>query len=170
MKLSLQNQIRFMRGFWGVETRLADGDAVDHYLRAPFTLVSANTQQPNLVCLSRFSHILKIAVPRHLAQIAKSVVTLIAVYVVDMLRRPLAGHVSPRKSVRELLSVVDSYRPIPCGLGGPRRFADKIGSPFMRSPCKDAGIGVVIQRRAQMLNRAWWVYCHDNASTIGGLK
>jgi hypothetical protein len=170
MKLSLQNQIRFMRGFWGIKSRFAGNCAVRHYLRAPFTLVGANAQQPNFVSFSRFAYVLKIAAPRHLAQIAKPIVSLIAVYVVNMLRRPFARYVSPRKAMRELLSVVYGYRPIARRLSRPSRFADKIRSLFMRGPCKDARIGVVVERRAQMFDCAWWVHCHDNASTIGGLK
>ena len=170
MKLSLQFQIRFMRRFWGIKPRLADNHAFSHYLRAPFSLVRADAEQPNLVCFSGFSYVLKIAMPRHLAQIAKTVVAFVAVYVVDMLRRPFACRINPRKAMRELFSVMDSYGPITSGLRRSGLFSYKIGSLFMCKPCKDTCIGVVSKRCSQMLNGAWWVRCHDNAFTIGGLK
>jgi hypothetical protein len=170
MKLPLQSQIRFMGRFWRFKPGFAHNYAIGHYLRAPFSLVRADAEQANFVSFSGLSHVLKIAVPCYLAQIAKAIVTFVAVYMVNVLRRPFARHVSPRKPMRELLSVMDSYGPIACGLRRSRRFPYKIGSLFMRKPCKDTRIGVVMERRAQMFNRAWWVHCHDNAFTIGGLK
>ena len=170
MKLPLQFQIRFMRRFWGIEPGSAVTHPVGHYLRAPFSLMRANAEQTNFVGFGSFAHILKIAEPRYLAKIAKSVVAGIAVYMVDMLRRPFTSDMRPRKSMRELFSVVYGYGPIPSRLSGPRRLAYKIWSPFMRKPCKDTCGRIVAKRRPQMFNGAWWINCHDNAFTIGGLK
>lgn len=170
MKLPLQSQICFMGRFRRFKPGFACDYAVDHYLRAPFSLMGANTKQANFVSFGGLSHVLKIAVPSYLAQIAKAIVTFVAVYVVNMLCRPFAGHISPRKAVRELLSVMDSYSPITSRLSRSSRSSYKVGSLFVFKPCKDPRIGVVMKRRAQMFNRAWWVRCHDNAFTIGGLK
>ena len=170
MKLSLQSQICFMSRFRCFKPGFAHNYAVDHYLRTPFSLMRADAEQASFVSFSGLSHVLKIAVPSYLAQIAKAIVAFVTVYMVNVLRRPFARHVSPRKAMRELLSVMDSYGPVTRGLRRSGRFSYKIGSLFMRNPCKDTRIGVVMERRAQMFNRAWWVHCHDNAFTIGGLK
>ena len=87
--------------------------------------------------------VLKISVPRHLPQIAKTIVSLIAIYMVYMLRRPFTGYVRPSKAMRELFAVVNGYGPIPCRLRRARQLAYKIRSLFMRDPCKDACIGVI---------------------------
>ena len=170
MKLPLQFQIRFMRCLWGVKPRFAVANSVSHYLRAPFTLMGADTKQTNFVLFCSFSHILQIAKPRYLAQIAKPIVEFVSVYVVDMFSRPFAGHIRPHQTVRELLAVVNSYGPIARRMFGPRTRADKIRSLFMQKPCKDARGGVVTKRRLQMFDGTWWIGCHDNSLTIGGVK
>ena len=170
MKLPLQIQIRFMRCFRGVKPRFAGNNAVSHYLRAPFTLMGADTKKTDLVLFCGFPHILQIAKPRYLTQIAKPIVQLVSVYVVDMFQRPFSGHIRPRQSVRELFAVVDGYRPIARRMFGPRTFTDKIRSLFMQKPCKGSCDGVIVERRPQMFNGAWWIDCHDNSLTIGGVK
>lgn len=168
MKLSLQNQIRFMSRFRSVKPGLTVTHAVCHKLHNPFTLVPANTEKPDFVGFSGFAHVLKVAEPRHLAQIAETVVALIAVYMVNMLRRPFASYISPRKAMRELLSVIDSYSPVARRLRRSGWPPYKIRSLFMLNPCKKPRIGVVMERRAQMFNRAWWVHCHDNGFNMRG--
>lgn len=170
MKLPLQFQIRFMRCFWGVKPRFAGNNAVSHYLCAPFTLMGANTKQTNFVLFCGFSHILQIAKPRYLAQIAKPIVEFVSVYVVDMFHRPFSGHIRPRQSMRELLAVVDGYRPIARRMFGPRTFTDKIRSLFMQKPCKGSCGGVIDERRPQMFDGAWWFDCHDKRLTIGEVQ
>lgn len=170
MKFPLQFQIRFMGGFGSVKPGLTSNYAVNHYLRAPLSLVRTDAEQADFVGFSGSSHILKVAMPSYLAQITKTVVALIAVYVVDMLRGPLARYIRPRKTVRELLFIVNGYSPITCRLRRSRQFAVKIRSLFMVFPCKETGVSVVSKRRAQMFNGAWRFNCHDNAFTIGGLK
>lgn len=170
MKLSLQSQIRFMRRFRGVKPGFADNLAVGHYLRAPFSLVRADTEKTNFVGFGGLAHVLKIAEPRHLAQVAKTVVALIAVYVVNVLRWPFPRHIRPRKTMRELLAVMNGYGPVSGRLRRPGLFTNKIGAAFMRAPRKNACVSVVVQRRSQMLDCAWRIKCHDNLSTIGGLK
>lgn len=170
MKLPLQSQIRFMGRSRRFKPGFANNYAIGHYLRAPFSLVGTDAKQTNFVSFSGLSYVLKIALPSYLAQIAKAIVASVAVYMVNVLRRPFARHVRPRKAMRELLSVMDSYGPVTRGLRRPGQSPNKIGSLFMPKPCKDTRIGVVMKRRAQMFNRAWWVHCHDNAFTIGGLK
>lgn len=170
MKPPLQFQIRFMRCLWGVKSRFAGDNSVSHYLRAPFALMGADAKQADNILFCGFPNILQITKPRYLAQIAKPIVQLISVYVVDMFQRPFTCHIRPRQTVRELLAVVNSYRPIARRMFGPRTRADKIGSLFMRKPCKDACSDVVTKRRSQMFNGAWWIDCHDNSLTIGGVK
>jgi len=170
MKLPLQFQIRFMRRLWGVKSRLTMLDSVSHYLRAPFTLMGADAKQTNSILFCGFPHILQITKPRYLAQITKPIVQLVSVYVIDMFQRPFAGHIRPRQTVRELLAVVNSYSPITRRMFGPRTRANKIRSLFMQKPCKETCSGVVTKRRSQMFDGAWWIDCHDNSLTIGGVK
>lgn len=167
MKLPLQSQIRFMRRFRSVKPGSAVTHAVCHKLHDPFTLVLANAEKPNFVGFSGFAHILKVSEPRHLAQVAKTIVALIAVYVVNMLRRPFTSHISPRETMRELLAVMNGYRPVTRRMFGPRRFANEVGAPLVCRPCKRTGIGVIVEARPQMRYGAGQIVCHDNAFTTG---
>jgi hypothetical protein len=167
VKLPLQLQIRFMRRFWGVKPRLAMLDPVRHYLRAPFTLVGANTKQTNLIGFGGSAHVLQISKSSNLAQIAKPIVAFITIYMVDVFHRPFTSYVSPRKAVRELFSVMNSDSPITGRMPRASNFTDKIRSIFVQNPCKDPCVSVVTKRRSQVFNGAWRVRCHDNALTIG---
>ena len=166
MKLSFHFQIGFMRFFRRIKPRFARYYAVYHYLRAPFSLMRAYTEQANFIGPSGFAHILKVAVPRYLAQITKTVVLLITVYMVNVLRRPFAGHIRPNQSVRELFSVMYSYGPVPHIMRRPGAFTNKIRPSFMRDPRKKTCLRVITERRAQMFDGAWRLCCHDNAFTI----
>jgi hypothetical protein len=167
VKPPLQLQIRFMRRFGVIKPRFAVSNSVGHKLHSPFTLIGADTKQSNFVSFGSFSHVLKITEPSHLAQIAKTIIQLISVYVVYMLRRPFTCNVSPRQTVRELFSVMDGNRPVPGRMPSASNFTDKIGSLFVQNPCKDTCISVVTKRRSKVFNGAWRVSCHDNALTIG---
>jgi hypothetical protein len=168
MKLPLQSQIRFMGRFRRFKPGLAVAHAVCHKLHDPFTLVPANAEKPNFVGFSGFAHVLKVAEPRHLAQVAKTVVALIAVYVVDMLRWPFTSHVSPRETMRELLAVMNGYGPVARRMFGSRYLTDKVWTPFVCRPCKRAGNGVIVEARPQMVYSAWFVGCHDNGFSMRG--
>lgn len=168
MKLSLQSQIRFMSRFRSVKPGSAVPYAVCHKLHDPFILVPANAKKPNFVGSGGFAHVLKVAEPRHLAQVAKTVVTLIAVYVINVLRRPFTSHISPRKTMRELLAVMNGYGPVTRRMFGPCRFANKVGASLVCRPSKRAGIGVIVEARPQMVYSAWFVGCHDNGFSMRG--
>lgn len=166
MELSLSQHIRFVRGFRSFKTRHADTFSVCHYLHTPFTLVCRHTKIPTFVGFSSFSHVLQIFKTRYLTQISKSVVTLVAVNVVNMLRRPFTCNIKPRQPMRELFFVVYSYSPIARALFGPRCASNKIGTPSIMFPHKNSRANVVRQRAAQMFDSAWLFRCHDSMFSI----
>ena len=166
MKLTLHSKICFMRRFRCIKTGFADHFAFRHYLRAPFSLVGANSKKSCFVGFGSFSNVLKVTRPRYLTKVAKSIVPLVAVYVVNVLRRPYARNVGPRQPMSELLAVVYGDRPVASGLFSARAFADKIRSLFVAFPGKNARVRDVRQRRPQMLYGARRYICHDNAFTI----
>lgn len=167
MKPPLQSQIRFMRRFRCFKPGFAVPHAVCHELHNPFTLMPTNAEKSNFVSFSGLSHVLKIAVPTHLTQITKAIVAFVAVYMVDMLRWPFARHVSPRKTMGKLLTVMDGYAPITRRMSGPSHLTDKVWTPFVCSPRERAGVGVIVETRPQMVYSAWRIDCHDNTLTIG---
>jgi hypothetical protein len=165
VKLPLHVQIRFVRFFRSIKSRFSVPNAISHYLRSPFALVGADTKQPDPICFSGCSHVLQVTKSRHLPQIAKSVVQFVAVYMINVLRGPFAGYVSPSQSVRELFAVMNSYGPVACRLSTTGNFTDKVRAFFMCYPRKNACACVVTKGRFQMVYGAW--YCHDSAFTIG---
>ena len=170
MKSPFHVQIRFMRFFRSGVTRFTRQNSVRHNLCAPFTLVRAHTKQTNFIRFSGFTHVLQVTEPRYLTQIAKTIVHFVAVYMVNMLRRPFTRNVSPRQSVRQLLAVMDSYGPITRRMFRPRRSPDQIRSPTVCCPYKYACISVVVERIAQIFYGARVIRSHDVVFTIGAAQ
>ena len=159
---ALSRQICFMRFFRRVKAALANAGAINHDLHTPFALMTTNAQKPGLVGLSWLAHVLQIAVPRHLAKVVKLVVLLVAVFVVNVHRWLVAGHVQPRQSMCQSFFIVDCNRPI-TGVGWTARLlADKIGALFMCFPNKSTCFEVVVKQTAKMVNGN-----HELQFTIG---
>lgn len=162
MMLTFQFQVSLMRLFGRVKATFADAFAAHHNLNQPFVLVFANPQKTRLVSLGWFAHVLKIAKTRHFAQIFKSVVQFVSVYVVDVIGRQFACHVQPCKPVRQPFFVVDCNSPVACVSWTARAFADKIRSAFVGFPHKFARCRVVCQDRSNMVSGN-----HEFKFTIG---
>lgn len=166
MKFSFHFQISFVRFFRRIKPGFAGDYAVDHYLCAPLSLVGAYAKKTTFAGFCGFTDVLKVTVPRYLTQITETIVPFVSVYVVNMLRRPFAGHIRPSQSMRELFPIVYCYSPIAHSLRRPGAFANKIRSSFMYEPRKKTCVSVISERRSQMFNSAWRMCCHDNAFTI----
>ena len=148
-----------------IKAAFADAFAIGHDLNAPFSLVRGHTQKPGLIGFSGLAHILQIAKSRNFAQIVKSVVLLVAVFMIDMLFGKLACYIQPRQSVRKAFLVVDGNCPV-TGVGwAARTFTDKIRSVMMLFPHKLARVRVVVQDGSDMVSGN-----HDIQFTIGRAK
>ena len=166
MMFSFKLQVFLMCQFWRVKSACANTFAVDHNLRSPFSLMSANTQQTNFIGFGCLPHILQIAKPSNLPQIGKRVIKFIAIYVINMTVRHVARYIKPRQSMRQSFDIVNGNRNVPSTVRRTRSFSDKIGATVVFTPSKNAGLHVVIQRFAQMFNGNVKFRSHDIQFTI----
>ena len=166
MIFTLKLQILLMRLFRRIKTAYAYSLPINHYLRSPFSLVSANTKQADFIGFSSGSHVLQIAKSSYLPQIAKTIVFFIAIDVVNMMRRHFASDIKPRQSMRQSFNIVNGNANVPCAMHRASNFTDKIRAPAMLAPSKNAGLRVIVQRLAQMFNGNVRFNCHDVEFTI----
>ena len=166
MMQTLKFQIGLMRFFWRVKTALANAFAANHNLRSPLSLMRADTQKTGLIGFGGFSHVLQITKPRNLAQVSKRIVQFIAVNVVYVPFRHVARNVKPRQSMRQSFSIVDGNRNVACAVRGTCDFSNKIRTPMIFTPSKNAGLHVIRQRFAQMLYGNVGCNSHDIQFTI----
>ena len=156
-------QVRLMRFFGRVKTAFADALAVRHDLHSPLSLVRRHAQKARLVALRWAAHVLQVDKTINVAQICKTIVLLVAVYVINVFRRPFACHMQPRQTVRQSFLIVDYDGPVAGACGAPRTLTDQIRSAAMRFPHKHACVGVVVK------NCAYVVCCnHDTQFTMKG--
>jgi len=163
---TLKFQIGLMRFFGGVKAAFADAFAVSHNLRPPLSLMGADAQKTSLIGFGSFSHVLQITKPRNLAQVSKRIVQFIAVNVVYMPFRHVACNVKPSQSVRQSFNIVNSNRNVARAMRGTCNFSDKIRTPMIFTPSKNAGLHVIRQRFAQMLYGNVGCNSHDIQFTI----
>lgn len=166
MIFTLKLQILLMRFFRRVKSAYAYSLPISHDLRSPFSLVSANPQKANFIGFSSRPYVLQIAKSSDLSQITKTIVFFIAVNMVNMVRRHFANYIKPRQSVRQSFNIVDSNTNVTRAMDRAGNFADKIRTPAMFAPSKNAGLRIIIQRLAQMFNGKVRFNCHDVEFTI----
>ena len=148
---SFKFQVSLMRLFRCIKAAFADAFAIYHNLNTPFVLVRGNPQEARMIGFGRAAHILQIAKPGDFAKIFKTVILLIAVFVVNVRRWLLSGHVQPRKAMSQSFLIVNGYCPI-AGVGWTTgTFADKIGATMMCFPNKFARFRAVIKNRSEMV-------------------
>ena len=141
-----------MRLFWRIKAAFANAFAINHNLHKPFTLVRANTQKPRLVSFGWFAHVLQIFKTGNFSEIAKRIVLLVPVFVVNMPRRKNANYMQPSQPMSKLFLVVNGNRPIPPASWTTSTFTDKIGAALMRLPHKITSFGIVVQNRSDMVS------------------
>jgi len=149
---SLKLQVSLMRLLGRVKAAFADALALCHNLHSPFTLMGADTKKTHFVGFGWVPHVLQIAKTGNLPKIAKLVVLLVSILMVYVKRWENAGHVQPRKSVRQPFLVVDGNCPVPRVGRTTGTFTDKIGAAMMFFPDKIASLWVVVKNGLDMVS------------------
>lgn len=112
------------------------------------------------------SHILIILLLSCFAEIVPSVVALVSVFVINLSKRPLSGHVKPRKSVGVIADVIEFQRYIAFTLLASGTLAWR-ALFAKRSPREQAGCWIVVKKFAQALNRDTVFFSHAAAFLRG---
>jgi len=165
MMQTFKLQVSLMRLLWRVKAAFADAFAVRHNLHSPFTLMGADTKKTHFVGFGWVPHVLQIAKTGNLPKIAELVVLLVSILMVYVKQGKNAGHVQPRKPVRQPFLVVDGDCPVPRVGRTTGAFTNKIGAAVMLFPHKIASVWVVVENRSKMVSGN-----HDFQFTIKASK
>jgi len=158
---SLNFQVCLVRFFWSVKATFTKAFSVVHDLHQPFSLMSAHPKKTGGVGFFWLPYVLQISKSSYFSKILKTIVLLVAIFVVNMIGRKTSGHVQPSKPVRQHFFVVDGNCPVARVCWASGDFSDKIWAAFVIYPLKNAVCWVVGQNRFNM------VRCnHDSEFTI----
>ncbi len=166
MVLALGLKVRLMSLFWRVKSAFSDFASVCHQLHSPFALMAADAKKAAFVCFGWAFKVLKVSKAINFTQIAKSIVSFLTINMVNMIFRPIAGHVQPSKTMSKYFSVVNSNSPIPSLRRGTGFFANQFGLIFVFKPKKVTRFRLVTQKFFQLPQRDMVIRSHENEFTI----
>ena len=161
MKLSFKQQIFLMRFFWRIETAYANPLPLRHYLYAPFALVRRYAKQSSFISFVGLPHILKVFKPSYFAQISKTIIAFVSVYVVYMRARPFSRHIKPSQPMCESFSVKHTNGEITVRAGAPRNVTDKILPSFSFFPYKHSSSRTIRQYLSNVCKRNIGIILHS---------
>ena len=146
-----RRQISLMGFFRRVKKTQPNRFVVDFNFRQPAFILSPYT------CVAAFVAAASLAVMRvfnvgGFTQIYKTVIRAVAIYVVDLVRRPFTCHVKPRQPMREMQRVVQANNVVSVFHPATSLAAGRTFSPFC-VPSKDASFGVVVYKMAKTIYR-----------------
>lgn len=95
-----------MRGFWRLKDAKIGAPAFADDASHKPTWMPYHAKQPSRARAPSGAIVLGVHAPADLAQVGKGIVGLVAVYVVNLLRRPFARHVQPYELVRHATEAV----------------------------------------------------------------
>lgn len=149
---SLKFQVSLIRLLRCVKAAFSDAFAIYHNLNTPFALMRGNPQKARMIGFGRTAHILQIPKPGDLAKIFKTVVFLVSVFVINVKRWMLSGHIQPRKAMSQSFLVVNGDCPVASVGWTTGTLADKIRATVMYFPNKFARFRVVVKNRSEMVS------------------
>lgn len=106
----------------------------------------------------RFAHVLQVLVPRYVTKVTKAVVVFQAIDVVNVLLRPFAMDMQPRKSVRVVAHSVNANGHVSRSILYSGSVADFASTSKPNTPMKTTGVAVVIKNFAQSLRGQFGVF------------
>ena len=154
MKLSFCNQIGLMRFFWRINPTYKFVHAICTDPRAPsFTAFEfGNTQKsPRFVSYVRAFLVLNVGCGRNIAEVAKRVISRVAVNVVYIAHRPNTQYVKPSKPASAVSSFINPHNCVSFGLGVPSNRPWNDFAARFYTPSKDTCFGIVVQQCTQLV-------------------
>ncbi len=154
MKFPFNFQIRFVRFFWCIVIAYAPRFSIYGNACSPFVLEFYDAHKTRFVSFIGFTDVLRISVFKNFAQVCKSIVRFLTVYVVYKFNRPFTGHVKPRQPMRAVNAFVYSdSRIADAFLYAPRNVTNANTLGHSDFPCKNTGVRVVIKYFTQAVVR-----------------
>ena len=154
MVLTLRLQVDLMRLFGSAVIPKPFRFSVDGHAGSPFVLKPNDAHKARLVANVGLANVLRIAVGKHIAQIANSVIRFVAVDVINKPSRPFAMRVQPCQTMRFVDTSSDANGDVPnaffCASGNIASFNSPAGSNL---PQKHASPRVIIKRCLKLFCR-----------------
>jgi hypothetical protein len=152
VKSSLGLKVRLVRLLRSIVPPDKRADAVGTYARAPTAAASEpghSKEARGFVPVVRSALILYVACGAHVAEIVKTVVLRVSVFVVHGVGRPNSGHVEPRQSAGAVFDAAAPYDDPSVRLHGTRYGARDYFSAGFNAPSEHARSRIVVQDFAQ---------------------
>ena len=157
---TFQFQIPFVRDVWRSKPAFADTNPAHHKLHNPSALMRGHAQKTSLINFSRAAHVLQIAKTVNFAQICKTIITFVSVYVVNMQFRPTPRCVKPSQPMRESFSVKHTNGKIAVRANTPRSAANKVLPSFSFFPDKHPRNWAIRQYLSNVVKRNIVIILH----------
>jgi hypothetical protein len=150
-----------MRFFWRIKPAYANSLPPRHYLNTPFTLVQRHAKQLSFISFGSLTHILKVSKSRYFAQISKTIIKFVSVYVVNMQFRPTSSCVEPSQPVRKSFSVKHTNGEIAVRTDTSCNATNKILPSFSFFPYKHASSRAIQQYLSNIRKRNIGIILHS---------
>lgn len=152
MKFSLSFQIRFVRFFRCIVVAYAPRFSIYGNACSPLALKFYHTHKTGFISFIGFADVLQISIFKNFAQIFKSVVRFISVYVVNKFDGPVTGYVAPRQTVRFVNLPVNADSDVPDAfLFAPGYVANMNTFSDALAPRKNSCLRVIIKNLAKSI-------------------
>lgn len=159
----LNGQIAARSIFFGAETGNAYPFAVNQYLHCPRTISRRYATVFRQSVFIGARNIMQICRTAHIAQIAKTVVCSIAIYVVDMILRPFSSHVQPRQPMFGNGFFADKNSTVSITHLRASALTYPVRLVFALQPCENARVGVIMDKLTQFFCGNW----HNTSVSVG---
>lgn len=148
---ALGGKISRMGEFWRLERAKICFLPCNPYLRSPEFSLPADTQEARAITNAGATHVLLVLCARNIAQVVNTVISAIAILVVDLAFRPDPVRVKPSQPVGKVETFIYSDEDIPVVPTAPDYGTRLPTSPSSSVFGKHARLRVVVQKFAQTL-------------------
>jgi len=164
MQLSFSFLIRCASFFWRVKQTKAYSLVVNFYARLPLAVFAPDARKSACV-FGRFPPVMRIGNVGGFSQVSQSVVCAVIVDVVNLIRRPYAMCVKPRKAMRAVQNIVYTNADIPVLHQTPSHGTLTAFSPG-HSPLKNPRIRVIADKFFQAVRCKFGHFNLQNTSPV----
>lgn len=171
MKPALRFNVGIMRGLLGRERAEVNGLVFHADVSNPYAVLCGPRGSEKATCIERArnAHIFVVRGLRDITQIGRTVISAIAIDMVNVMRWPLAVHVKPCESMSEMVSTVYVDLDVAVAMPGTGNASDTNSVGRSRFPAKNAGFRLVFENFAKSFDAKIGLN-HDALSVLIGQR
>ena len=145
-------QVGFMSGLWSAVVPKVHANSIRHDASVKrAVLCGFNAKKAGLIVFGCPLNVLNICRGRNIAQIGPSIIRWVAVNMVNVILRPLAGHVQKRNAVRPIFLAINADPVVSARVDAPKHPGLAGPAGFLFQAREDAGLGIVMKQFAHAL-------------------